>query len=227
MKHLELLRQVADIEGDITIFEASLGRVETTIEEAQAKLVSIRTGFIEEVRAERAKHFRSLQELSERLVRLQDSLSRTILRAPVDGIVKSLHVATEGGVVTPAGTVLELVPSGDKLVIEARLAIADIGFVHLGNEAQLQLASADAQLCDKLVGKVTHISPGTLVNEDGQAFYKIRIETDQAYFERGQERFNLYPGMQVQAGIVTGERSIMEYLLSPIIRSAGSALRER
>ncbi len=227
MKHLELLRQSADMEGDISIFEASLGRAHSTLEEAQARLVSIRSSFLEEARAERAKKFRSLRELSERLVRVQDSLLRTVLRAPVDGIIKTLHVATEGGVVRPASTVLELVPTGDKLIIEAKLAIQDIGFVRVGDQAQLQLASPDAQLFDKLTGQVTHISPDTLITEKGAAFYKIRVETEQAFFESGQQRYQLYPGMQVQSSIVTGKRSILDYILSPILQSADSALQER
>lgn len=227
MQHLELLRQVADIEGNIAISEASFERVQSTIQEAEAKLISIHSSFIEDVRAERTKLFRNLQELSERLIRLQDSLSRTILRAPVDGIVKTLNVTTEGGVIKPGSTVLELVPSDDKLVVEARLAIRDIGFVQVGNETQLQLASSDAQLFNKLIGQVTHISPDTLVNEKGVAFYKIRIETDQAYFDNGSQRFKLYPGMNIQSNILTGQRTVMEYILSPILGSADSALQER
>ena len=227
MKHLELLRQLADTEGDIAIYEASLSRVRLTIEEAEAKLVSIRSGFIEDVREERAREFRSLRELSERLVRLQDSLIRTIVRAPVDGIVKTLNVTTEGGVVKPGGTILELVPSDDKLVIEAQLPIQDIGFVSVGQEAHLSLASADAQLFDKLIGQVTQISPDTLITDKGIAFYKVRIETDRPYFERGAERYNLYPGIQVQASIRTGQRTVLEYVFSPVFKTANSALQER
>lgn len=227
MKHLELLRQAADIDGDAAIFEASLGRVEASIGESEAKLISIRTQFIEDARTEKDKISRSLGELSERLIRFQDSLSRTVLRAPVDGIVKTINVATEGGVVKPASTVLEIVPSADKLVVEARLAIQDIGFVSVGNLAQLQLASPDAQLFDKLIGTVTHVSADTLVSEKGAAFYKIRIETEQSYFLRGQERYQLYPGMQVQSSIQTGSRTVMDYILSPFITSAGEALHER
>lgn len=227
MKHLELLRQSADIEGDIAIFDASLARVKASIEESEAKLVAIRAKFIEDVRIEKDKISRSLSELSKRLIRFQDALSRTTLRAPVDGIVKTINVATEGGVVKPASTVLEIVPSADKLVIEARLAIQDIGFVSIGNTAQLQLASPDAQLFDKLIGKVTHVSADTLVSDKGVAFYKIRIVTDQSYFLRGQERYQLYPGMQVQSSIQTGTRTVMDYILSPFIKSAGEALHER
>lgn len=227
MKHLELLRQAAEVEGDIAVFKATLGRVQAAIEEAEAKLISIQTAFVEEARTKKDEISRSLKELSERLIRFQDSLTRTVLRAPVDGIIKALYVATEGGVVKPASTVLELVPTDDALVVEARLAISDIGYVRIGNVAQLQLASPDAQSFDKLIGKVTHVGADTVVNKDGIAFYKIRIETEQAYFKRGEQRYPLFPGMRIQSNIQTGSRSVMEYILSPFIKSANNALHER
>jgi len=227
MKHLVLLRQAADLEGDIAIFRASQGRVRATIDEAKARLVSIRARFVESARTERDRISRSLAELSERLVRFQDSLSRTVLRAPVDGIIKTIHVATQGGVVKAASTVLEIVPSADKLVVEAQLPIQDIGFVKIGSVARLQLASADAQVFDELIGKVTHISADALVTDRGIAFYKIRIETEQAWFTNGEQRYNLYPGMQIQSSIQTGSRTIMDYILSPILRSTSEALHER
>jgi len=227
MQHLVLLREKADMEGEISVLSTSLARVRSTIFEAEAKLVSIRSGFAEEARLERADKSRSLRGLSERLIRFQDSLTRTVLRSPVDGIVKTIHISTRGGVIKPASTILEIVPSDDTLVVEAKLAIQDIGFVNIGSEAQLQLASPDAQLFDKLTGKVTHISPDTLVNEKGLSFYKIRIETEESYFLNGTERFNLYPGMQLQSSILTGERRVIDYFLSPIFNSADSALRER
>ena len=226
MKHLELLRQAAETEGDIAIFKATLGRVKAATEEAEATLVSIRTKFIEEARTSRDKISRNLKELSERLIKVQDSLSRTVLRAPVDGIVKAIYVSTEGGVVKPASTVLEIVPTADKLVVEARLAISDVGYVRIGNTAQLLLASPDAQQFDKLIGKVTHVGADTVVNEDGIAYYKIRIETEQSYFKRGEQRYDLFPGMRIQSNIQTGTRTVLEYILSPFITSANNALHE-
>ena len=227
MKHLELLRQAAEIEGEISISVATLGRVKAAIEEAEAKLVSIKADFIEEARTQKDEISRRLEEFSERLIRFQDSLSRTVLRAPVDGVVKTIYLSTEGGVVKPGSTVLEIVPSADKLVVEARLAISDIGYVRVGNTAQLQLSSPDAQMFDTLIGKVTYVGADTVINKDGIAFYKIRIETEQAYFKRGNQRYNLFPGMRVQSNIQTGTRTVMNYILSPFIKSANNALHER
>lgn len=227
MKHLELLREATEIEGDIAILIATRMRAEAAIEEAEAKLVSIKTKFIEEARTKKDEISRNLMELSERLIRFQDSLSRTVLRAPVDGIIKAIYVATEGGVVKPASTVLEIVPSDDALVVEARLAISDIGYVRIGNTAQLQMASPDAQMFDKLIGKVIYVGADTVINKDGIAFYKVRIETEQAYFKRGEQRYYLFPGMRIQSNIQTGSRTVMDYILSPFLRSASNAMHER
>lgn len=227
MQHLVFLRERADINGNISVLSASLGKAQSTLGEAKAKLVSIQTSFSEQARINRAEKFGSLRELSERLVRFQDSLTRTVLRSPVDGIVKTIFVATEGGVVKSGSTILEIFPTDDRLVVEAKLAIQDIGFVSIGSEVQLQLATPDAQLFDKLNGKVTHISADTIINEKGVSFYKIKIETDQSFFQNGDDLFNLYPGMQLQSSIITGKRRVIDYFLSPILQSANTALRER
>tara|TARA_R110002126_G_scaffold108792_6_gene245533 strand:- start:392 stop:1714 length:1323 start_codon:yes stop_codon:yes gene_type:complete len=227
MQHLVFLRERADINGDISVLSASLGKAQSTLGEAKAKLVSIQTGFSEQARINRAEKFGSLRELSERLVRFQDSLTRTVLRSPVDGIVKSIYVVTEGGVVKSGSTILEIFPTDDRLIVEAKLAIQDIGFVSIGSEVQLQLATPDAQLFDKLNGKVIHISADTIINEKGVSFYKIKMETDQSFFQNGDDRFNLYPGMQLKSSILTGKRRVIDYFLSPILQSANTALRER
>lgn len=227
MKHIQLLSQAAEIKGDIEIFTATQGRVTAAIGEAKAKLVGIDAGFVEQARTEKDKTSRALKELSERLIRFRDSLSRTTLRSPVNGVVKTIYVATQGGVIKPGSTVLEIVPSGDKLVIEARLAVGDIGHVRVGNVAQIQLATPDAQSFDKLIGNVTYVGADSVVNKDGVAFYKIRIETDQAFFKRSNEKYPLFPGMRVQNNIQTGTRTILDYILSPFIKSAASALHER
>lgn len=227
LSHLELVRQAADLQGELAINKAVVRKVQASIEEAKARILNIRTNFEEQVRTERDKVSRSLGELSQRLVKHQDSLARMTMRAPTDGIVKAIFVSTEGGIVKPGNTVLEIVPSDDKLVIEARLPIQDIGYVGIGNIAQIRLATPDAQLFDALDGKVTHVSADTMVDENGSPYYKIKLETARTYFAYAGQKYQLYPGMQVQSGILTGERTVLDYIISPFYRSANEALRER
>ncbi|MBT3360549.1 MAG: HlyD family type I secretion periplasmic adaptor subunit [Rhodospirillales bacterium] len=226
-KHLDLLKDASRLKGSIEEDHVALKRSHAALKEAQAELSGIDTAFAEEARTELEDKRRRLDELNQRLGKFQDSLKRTTLRSPVDGVVKTLHVFTRGGVVRPGGDVVEIVPGEDRLVVEARLPIQDIGYVKPGQVARLKLASADAVRFGSLEGTVTVVSPDTLITQQGQAFYKVRLETEQTYFERGPVRYQLYPGMQIMASILTGERTVLEYLLTPFLYAMDSALEER
>ncbi len=225
--HLELLKDASRIQGSIEEDAVGLERSHAALKQARAELDGIGTAFAEDARKELEDKRRRLDELNQRLDKFQDSLKRTTLRSPVDGVVKTLHVVTRGGVVRPGGDVVEIVPGEDRLVVEARLPIQDIGYVKPGQVARLKLASADAVRFGSLDGVVTVVSPDTVVTQQGQAFYKVRVETEQTYFERGPVRYQLYPGMQILTSILTGERTVLEYLLTPFLYSMDSSLEER
>lgn len=227
MTHLGLLREESDLRGRIEEDNAILPRTKAAQAAARAQLEAVKSGFQEEARRELDDALRTHKELAERLRKFEDSLARTVLRAPVDGIVKTLYVVTIGGVVQPGGTVLDIVPGDDRLVIEAKLPTQDIGFVHIGQKAQVQLASAEAVRFGTLDGRVVHVSPDTIVTRDGVPYYKVRIETERSYFQHGELKHHLSPGMQVQASIRTGTRTVMRYLLDPYLRSFGKAMQER
>ena len=118
-------------------------------------------------------------------------------------------------------------PAGDQLIIEAQLPTSEIGYVAEGQQAVIKLASADAQLFDDLHGVVASVSPDTLMTPDGMPFYKVRIIPQEGHFERGSRRHNLFPGMQMAVSIITGDRTIMEYILGPLIWRFGDAIKER
>ena len=111
--------------------------------------------------------------------------------------------------------------------IEAKLKTQDIGYVRADQAARITLASADAMRFDNLEGKVIRVSPDTITGEDGQPYYKVRIQTIRNHFRRGDNRYDLFPGMQVMASIHTGERTVLEYILDPFLNAGDTALRER
>lgn len=150
-----------------------------------------------------------------------------MLRAPGDGVIKTMYVATVGGVVKAGGTVADMVPAGDVLVIEAKLPPQDVGHVRRGQTATIKLASADAVRFGNLEGKVTNVSPDSIMTQQGATFYKVRIETERDYFQQRNLRYDLVPGVQVATSILTGRRTVLEYLLDPLIGGADTALRER
>ncbi len=227
MTHLNLLREEADLKGRRDEDKAFLPRAMAALNAANAQLTAIKEGFEEEARKELSDARRTERELSERLRKFEDSLRRTVLRAPVDGIVKTLYIVTQGGVIQPGATVIDIVPGDDRLVVEARLPPQDIGYIRMGQTAQLQLASAEAARYGTIEGIVDAVSPDTIISQEGQAFYKVRISPEQDFFQRGELEYRLYPGMQIQSSIMTGTRTVMDYLLEPYLGSASLALRER
>jgi len=227
MLHLNLLKEEAATRGRIQENTEARRRVEAALIEARARL----DGILHSQRAEAGQELedkrRSLDEFQSRLGKFRDSLQRTVLRAPVDGVVKTLYVTTIGGVVKAGGTLLDIVPGGDRLVIEARLPTQDIGYVHPGQPTTVKLASADAIRFGNLDGKVVQVSPDTLQTAQGASFYKVRIETERDFFEQRNLRYQLVPGVQVVCNILTGQRSVLEYLLDPFLAASRTALRER
>ncbi|CAA7613034.1 HlyD family type I secretion periplasmic adaptor subunit [Magnetospirillum sp. SS-4] len=225
--HLALLRDRSALRSRIDEDEAALRRTQAAIKEARAQVETTRQAYRQEVAEQKAAAQREFDELSQRLGKLSDNLERTVIRSPVDGVVKTLHIATRGGVIKPGGTVVDIVPAGDRLIVEARLPTYDIGFVSEGQSARIKLTSQDAVRFGTIDGSVVHVGPDTSVTDKGAAFYKVRIETVSDHFQNGSQRYRLYPGMQVVAHIRTGERTVLAYIMEPFIGLAESALHER
>lgn len=226
-KHLALLREESILAGRLASDQATLPKAQSALAEAQEKLKKIDQQFQEEAREDLNKKRRDLEEFAQRLKKYADTLTRTVIRSPVDGVVKKVHVATVGGVVKPGDSVAEIVPSEDRLIIEAHLPISDIGYVQAGQKALITMASRDAGRYGRIHGTVTNVSPDAFADERGRTFYLVRIETPEDSFRRGGFRYRLTPGMQVIAYIHTGERTVLEYLLDPFLATMDVALTER
>jgi adhesin transport system membrane fusion protein len=226
--HIELLRDAQQMTSQIDEDKEGLMGAQAAFNEAKSRLEQIEIAFREDARNSFGKTQREADELSERLKKFQDSLERTVLRAPVAGLVKSIHITTIGGVVKPGDTVIDIVPGEDKLIVEAQLPTQDIGYVQVGQEAILKLNSPSLQRFGHVIGKVIQISPDKLIREeDGQPYYKVRIEPERSYFLREDQRYDVFPGTQIMASIRTGKRTIVEYFLDPFLGSFKEAMRER
>tara|TARA_E500000331_G_scaffold354496_1_gene407624 strand:+ start:2676 stop:3950 length:1275 start_codon:yes stop_codon:yes gene_type:complete len=225
--HLNLLISASEVEGRIVENKANLVTANAAWKEAQFELKLIENEFKEEVNKELEEANTNLDELNQRLNKFDDSLERTTLRSPVTGIIKTVYFSTAGGVIKPGETIIDIVPGQDSLVIEAKLPTQDIGYVQAGQEAFIQLASADAMKFDKLPGKVKHVSPDTIISNDGLPFYTVKIETKNDHFERASNKYYLYPGMQVTASIKIGDRTVMDYILDPLQAAMDEAMTER
>jgi len=213
--HLDLLKEL----------NAAKGALETSLEEKE----NITKLFIENARNARQIAQREISELNETIKALKDNLERTVITAPVDGVIKNLFFVTIGGVIRPGEAILDIVPTKDNLIVEARLQESDIGFVKPGQSAVVKLSSADAVNFGQIEGTVDRISPDTEQDENDNriVFYNIFVELDQNYFESKEKIYYLVPGVKVTASIQIGERTLANYLLSPFIGSMGQSFQER
>ena len=213
--HLNLLKEL----------NAAKGALEEQVEIRE----NIIKKFIEDARNDRQVAQRKISELSETIKALKDNLERTVINAPVEGVVKNLFFVTIGGVIKPGEPILDIVPTKDNLIVEARLIESDIGFVKPGQSAVVKLSSADAVNFGQIEGVVERISPDTEQDENDNriVFYKILVDLKQNYFESKQKIYYLVPGVKVTASIQIGERTLANYLLSPFIGSLGQSFQER
>ena len=226
-KHLDLLKDLNQLEGGIEEDKVTLSVAEAALAEASAALRSIRSTFDNDNRKALDEARLTLQELGQRMGKFKDSFERTTIRSPVEGVVKTIYINTIGGVVKPGEPVVDVVPEGDRLIVEAKLQTHDIGYVAEGQPAMVRLASADGNRFGGLEGHVVSVAPDTLLTPDGTPFYKVRIETDESYFQNKHLRYNLFPGVRVVANIRTGSRTVFEYLLDPYLTRLSDAMRER
>ncbi|MCF6291325.1 MAG: HlyD family type I secretion periplasmic adaptor subunit [Desulfobacterales bacterium] len=226
-KHLGFLREKSKLTSRIEENETALIRARSALEGAEDKLKRLEHSFQQEIKQELKENRQELGEFLQRLKKFTNSLQRTTIRSPVDGLIKSLYIVTVGGVIGPGKTIMDIVPTGDRLVIEAHLRIQDIGFVRKGQKVVVKLPSRDARRYGKLDGTVIHISPDAFVTSQGQTFYTVRIRTEKNYFEWEGHRYDLVPGMMVTTYIHTGRRTVLAYMLDPLFTSMGYALQER
>jgi len=225
---LRLQRSVNDLKGDLTSTRLSIPRLESSLDEAKGKLseleIRFRTESIEELNKAKAE----LGRTKESIFALEDKVTRTRVLSPVKGTVKRLKVTTIGGVVQPGMDLVEIVPLEDQLLIEAEIRPADIAFLHPGSKAIIKLTAYDYSIYGGLEAELEHISADTITNkEDDESYYLIRLRTSKNYLEKKGEKLNIIAGMTADVDILTGKKSVLDYLLKPILKAKERALRER
>ena len=225
--HLDLLKERRLLRSSEDTGLASLALAKSALSESEVELSLIRSAFEDDIQKSLEEARLNHGEFKQRIKKFEDSLKRTVVRSPEDGVIKTLHVITVGGVLSPGDPIADIVPVGDRLIIEARLSVQDIGYVIIGQTAVVKLASADATRFDSLNGSVVNVSPDTLITPEGEPFYKIRVKLEKSYFENGKLRYPLFPGMEVITSIRTGERTVLQYILDPILYRLGGAFQER
>lgn len=221
---LRLEREASRTRGELKQAEAQRSRIEAAIAEAEGKLREVELVANNNWRSELAETLGKLSSLSESGTGLADRVKFAEIRAPVRGTVQRLFVNTIGGVVQPGREVLEMVPLDDQLLIEAKVSPRDIAFLHPGQTAIVKFTAYDFVVYGGLQGTLEHISPDTITDERDNTFYLVRVRTDRAGFD---PLLPIMPGMMTQVDILTGKKTVLSYLLKPVLRARQNALTER
>jgi adhesin transport system membrane fusion protein len=221
---LRLERDTSRFRGERDMASAQISRIQSAINEANHKIEEVSLAFRNEAGKELAETMTRLNSLSESSVGLADKVERTVLRSPVKGTVKRLLVNTVGGVVQPGRDIVEIVPLEDALLLEARVQPRDIAFLRPGQKVMVKFTAYDFAIYGGLEGTLEHIGADTVIDEKGNAFYTVRVRTNRPQIGNDMP---IIPGMVAEVDILTGEKSILTYLLKPVLRAKARAFTER
>jgi adhesin transport system membrane fusion protein len=227
VEFLQLSRQASAMKGDLSAVALSIPRIKSTIIEAKNKILEARLEFQNSAKEELNQVSAELSRNTEAGGAIEDQVKRTNVRSPVKGVVKQLLITTIGGVVQPGMDIIEIVPIQDKLLIETKIKPSDIAYLYPGQKAIVKFTAYDFSIYGGLDGVVTHISADTIIDEEGNSFYEVRIKTNKNFLERDNKKYEILVGMVANVDILTGKKTVMDYLLKPIIKARQSALTER
>ena len=220
LKHLELLRELQEV-------EASIDEQQSIIDLSKNDLEKVKNNYSEQLNRELSEYKREKEELNQRIQKYSDSLNRTVLKSPVSGTVKLISVNSKGAIVAPGVTVVEIVPENEKLIIEAKLPLSEIGYVKKDLEAKIRLNTPEGSRFRSIKGKVVFVGADRISSQNEEGFYLVKVETSENSFSRKNEEYKLFSGVPVMVGIITGKRSFFDYFLTPFITSTSFALSER
>lgn len=220
-------RDNIELRGELEQTALALPRAQAALEEAQARLGSSRLTFEADARGDLAGVKAELAALREVLNAGEDQVRRTEVRSPVRGVVKVIEVTTLGGVIQPGQDLAEIVPLDDTRLIEAQVRPADIAFIAPGHPAVVKVTAYDYAIYGGLTGTVEEISADTVEDDRKERFYRVRVRTRDNALEQGGRQLAIIPGMTAQIDVLTGKKTVLDYLMKPILKARGEALRER
>ena len=224
---LKLERTLNDIQGELSSLQLLKPKLNSAVDESILKRREAVLKYRTDARAQLNELQSKFSRISEAQVGVQDKVKKALITSPVIGTIKTVHVTTLGGVVKPGEVLLEIVPTEDKLLIEAKVLPKDIGFIHLGLPAKVKITAYDFTRYGGLEGVVEHISADTTQDEKGNSFYIIRVRTtESSMHSKEKEDMPIIPGMMTSVDVIISKRTVLEYIFNPILRAKEMALRE-
>lgn len=226
--YLKLEREIITLRGDIEALELGLPRIQQAAEEAKQRIQQRKAEFRSQALDELSRHRIELKSLQETIAAGKDRVTRTDVRSPVHGTIKQIYINTIGGVIRPGESITEVVPLDDTLLIQARIRPADIAFLHPGQAAMIKITAYDFSIYGGLAGVVEQISADTIQGEnEDESFYKVKLRTKTNSLTYRGAKLPIIPGMTASVDILTGHKTVLAYLLKPILKMKQNALRER
>ncbi|MDE1165925.1 MAG: HlyD family type I secretion periplasmic adaptor subunit [Pseudomonas sp.] len=224
---LRLKRSAVEARGQMDATTLAIPRADAAINEIKSKL----NESIQTFRSDASKDLNSkrtdLSKITATSIAIDDRVSRTTVVSPVHGIIKTLKVNTIGGVVQPGSDMVEIVPLEDNLLIEAKVRPQDVAFLHPGQPAMVKFSAYDYTIYGGLKAKLELISADTITDDKGNSFYLIQVRTDKNHLGGDSKPLLIIPGMTATVDIITGEKSVLDYVLKPVLKARTEAMRER
>lgn len=226
--HVQIKQEVEELQGEMEELKSAIPRAQASIAEASGRIKEEKLRAKRIALEEKSAVERRIAAAREKLSRATDQVVRSEITSPIAGVVQSMRHHTIGGVARPGEPLMEIVPTQERLVIEAKLNPTDIGYVRVGHKSLVKITTYDFSRYGGLEGKVVSISPDSHVDSaTGQSYFRVIAETDKNYLGDGPGDLPIAPGMEATLDIHTGSKSVMQYLLKPVIKVKSEAFRER
>jgi len=229
VEFLKLKRQANTLKGTLETLKLSIPKLISMIEEQKNNITEVKLKFRNAAKEAYNKTHAEMDRLRTTNVAREDKVRRTDVRSPVDGVINELLVNTVGGVVKPGMDIVTIVPSEDQLIIEAKIRPSDIAFLYPGQRAVIKFTAYNFAIYGALKGTLTNISASTIVDKiDRKSYYLVRIKTDKNYLtSKDGKKLKLLPGMIANVDIITGKKTVLDYILKPILRATQNTLSNR
>jgi adhesin transport system membrane fusion protein len=224
---IRLKGKASEARGQMDATSLAIPRAEAAINEIKSKIQESLDSFRSDAAKDLNDKRSDLAKASATSIAIDDRVTRTTVTSPVKGIVKTLKVNTIGGVVQPGSDMVEIVPLEDNLLIEAKVRPQDVAFLHPGQKAMVKFSAYDYTIYGGLPAKLELIGADTTTDDKGNTFYLIQVRTDKNHLGSDAKPLLIIPGMVATVDIITGEKSVMDYLLKPVLKARTEALRER
>ena len=224
---LRLRRSAVEVRGSLDATNLAIPRAEAAISEIKSKIDESELAFRSEAFKELNDARTELKKITATSSAIEDRVSRTTVVSPVRGIIKQLKINTIGGVVQPGSDMLEIVPLEDNLLVEAKVRPQDVAFLHPGQKAMVKFSAYDYTIYGGMKANLELISADTITDDEGNSFYLIQVRTDKSHLGSDEHPLLIIPGMIATVDIITGEKSVLDYLLKPVLKARSEAMRER